>query len=85
MRPSGLAETVMKLLRLPIPFSLVASLFLTVASSAADWPQFRGPRASGVAENTTLPTTWNVERGMNVRWQTPIPGMFCATCVCRRY
>lgn len=23
----------------------------------------------------TLPTTWNVERGENLRWQTPIPGL----------
>ncbi len=61
--------------QLPILVSLAACLLLAVSSSAAEWPQFRGPRASGVAENTTLPTTWNVERGVNVRWQTPIPGL----------
>jgi outer membrane protein assembly factor BamB len=38
------------------------------------WPSFRGPRASGVAEGAT-PTHWNVEKGENLRWKTPIPGL----------
>jgi outer membrane protein assembly factor BamB len=42
---------------------------------AADWPQFRGVNAQGVDEGKALPTTWNVETGENVRWQTPIPGL----------
>jgi outer membrane protein assembly factor BamB len=41
----------------------------------ADWPQFRGPQASGVDDSATTPTTWNVEGGENVRWQTEIPGL----------
>lgn len=39
------------------------------------WPQFRGPRASGVHENAKLPATWNVETGENVKWKTEIPGL----------
>lgn len=62
----------------PPPFSiayvLVAILF-PPQSHATNWPQFRGPKASGVAENASLPTTWNVQTGENVRWQTPIPGL----------
>lgn len=43
--------------------------------AAADWPQFRGPQASGVDVSKPLPTEWNVETGKNIRWQTPIPGL----------
>src|SRR5215213_5998851 len=52
---------------------------LFVASLApvaqADWPQYRGPSASGVDASRELPTSWNVETGENVRWWTPIPGL----------
>ncbi len=41
----------------------------------ADWPQYRGPSASGVASGAGLPSSWNVETGENVRWHTPIPGL----------
>jgi outer membrane protein assembly factor BamB len=41
----------------------------------ANWPQYRGPHALGVDDSVPLPTTWNVETGANVRWQTPIPGL----------
>ncbi len=47
----------------------------TLAGQAADWPQFRGPNASGVDSTKPLPTEWNVETGKNVRWQTPLPGL----------
>jgi len=40
-----------------------------------NWPQYRGPQASGVDATVPLPTTWNVGTGENVRWQTPIPGL----------
>lgn len=40
-----------------------------------DWPQFRGIGASGISEGTPLPITWDVPRGENLRWKTPIPGM----------
>jgi outer membrane protein assembly factor BamB len=41
----------------------------------ADWPQYRGPSASGVEAGAALPSSWNVETGENVRWHTPIPGL----------
>ncbi len=40
-----------------------------------NWPQYRGPQASGVDPSVALPTTWNIESGENIRWQTPIPGL----------
>lgn len=42
---------------------------------AADWPQYRGPQASGIDKGTELPTTWDVAAGKNIRWRTPIPGL----------
>ncbi len=66
---------------------LVLSFSLCVAASSPlatcvddrdadfDWPQFRGRRASGVAERSSLPVTWNVETNASVRWKTPIPGL----------
>jgi len=39
-----------------------------------NWPQFRGPQASGVSKQAA-PATWNLETGQNVRWKTPVPGL----------
>ena len=51
--------------------------FLTLAFSvvAADWPQFRGPHASGLGDGASLVTQWDCAKGSNVRWQTGIPGL----------
>jgi outer membrane protein assembly factor BamB len=54
---------------------LFAAMVATLSSLATDWPQYRGIRASGVDDSTPLPTTWNMETGENIRWQTPIPGL----------
>jgi outer membrane protein assembly factor BamB len=40
-----------------------------------NWPSFRGPGATGVADGQNPPLTWNVESGENVAWKTPIPGL----------
>ncbi len=41
----------------------------------ANWPQFRGPAATGVADGQHPPIIWDVKKGTNVRWKTPIPGL----------
>lgn len=55
----------------------LSSLLITPAVDAGDvnWPSFRGPNASGVADGSATPATWNVEASVNVRWKTPIPGL----------
>jgi outer membrane protein assembly factor BamB len=60
----------------------LAVLALTAAISArqdlkagVDWPQFRGPSASGVAEGYPLPTQWNVDTSENVRWKVAVSGL----------
>jgi len=50
-------------------------LFGTQVIHAQNWPQFRGPSATGVVEGRPAATTWNVEKAENVRWKTEIPGL----------
>jgi outer membrane protein assembly factor BamB len=60
----------------PLCVSATAILLMgaTVITNA-DWPQFRGPHASGVESSAATVTSWNVTTGQNVRWRTPIPGL----------
>ena len=39
------------------------------------WPSFRGPQASGIADGQNPPIRWDQATGDNVLWKTPIPGM----------
>jgi outer membrane protein assembly factor BamB len=41
-------------------------------SAVDQWPQFRGPQSTGVADDPALPETWSATR--NVVWKTEIPG-----------
>jgi outer membrane protein assembly factor BamB len=54
-------------------------VLLTASFAAAEppsrWPSFRGPHATGLADGSSLPDTWNVPKGQNVRWKTAIPGL----------
>jgi outer membrane protein assembly factor BamB len=63
----------------PRPQGLFGALMVCLAActcfgSTVNWPQFRGPGASGVSEDAA-PVTWNVESGENIKWQAPIPGL----------
>ena len=40
-----------------------------------NWPSFRGPNGTGVADGQQPPLTWDLKAGKNVRWKTPIPGL----------
>jgi len=42
------------------------------AEETANWPQFRGSGARGVAKGKGLPTTWSTTE--NVKWCVPVPG-----------
>ena len=44
-------------------------------AGAREWPSFRGPRGSGILDGAHSPTVWDVEKGINVQWKTPIPGL----------
>ena len=64
--------------RSPRRLGAVAAVLLAAAAPAGaqQWPSFRGPQASGVAQGTaSVATSWNVPDGSNVLWKTPIPGL----------
>src|SRR5262249_36551166 len=44
-------------------------------TSPLNWPSFRGRNANGTADGQMPPTSWDVEKGVNVVWKTPIPGL----------
>lgn len=54
---------------------LILFLLSTVTVEAQNWPSFRGPNASGVADGSKPPTTWNSEKSQSVLWKTAIPGL----------
>jgi outer membrane protein assembly factor BamB len=47
------------------------TLALALPLSAADWPQFRGPNASGVSPEKNLPLEWGKEKGL--KWKAALP------------
>lgn len=53
---------------------LILSIAIVAPFAAADnWPQFRGPDATGVAaDNPTLPDSWSTTE--NVVWKVNVPG-----------
>jgi outer membrane protein assembly factor BamB len=54
---------------------LLLALFWAGGVTAADWPQFRGPDACGLDSSAPAPIHWNIEKGENIRWRAPIPGL----------
>jgi outer membrane protein assembly factor BamB len=46
-----------------------------VAGPARPWPQFRGPRGSGIGDGQGAPAAWDAATGEGVRWKTAIPGI----------
>ncbi len=59
--------------RLTISIALLA--FTCSTALAQNWPQFRGPSATGVAEGSPQPVKWDASTQQNVRWKTAIPGL----------
>jgi len=59
----------MNVIRALVPFLAVFAM-----AGEADWPQFRGPFASGIGSGDP-PVNWDVKTGENILWKTPIPGL----------
>ena len=55
--------------------ALLLPFVLHMPAVAADWPQYRGPHASGVSAGTLAPTQWDVTKNENIRWKTSLPGL----------
>jgi outer membrane protein assembly factor BamB len=60
---------------------LLALLFAVPAGAAVapQWPQFRGPNSSGVAEQDKPPIEFGPET--NLLWKAPVPGGLSSPCV----
>src|SRR3954465_13608938 len=74
---------------------VVCWLCASALASAQNWPSFRGPAASGVADGAPTAVKWNAATGENVLWKTPVAGVavsspivwgdrgYVSTAVCR--
>jgi outer membrane protein assembly factor BamB len=62
------------MMRLPAGV-VVAALVATASVSAQNWPSFRGPNASGVADGTPTALAWDAKTGKNILWKTPVAGI----------
>ncbi len=59
-----------------ITISFLSLCLISISARAQNWPQFRGPGASGVAESQQPPpASWDAEKSVNLRWKTLIPGL----------
>ncbi len=61
--------------------ALLLAAMVASVSHAGEWPQFRGPNGSGVAEGASPPVSWDVDSGENVAWSVSIPGLAHASPV----
>jgi outer membrane protein assembly factor BamB len=58
-----------------ITLLLLTMFLVSFNARAQNWPQFRGPGASGVAEGQPSAVTWDAQKSVNTRWKTAIPGL----------
>ncbi len=61
-------------LKMAVVGLVVAGLAASSFAQSSHWPQFRGVGARGISAKAA-PTAWDMEKGENVRWKTPIPGL----------
>lgn len=47
----------------------------SIVAKPMNWPSFRGPGGSGVADGQAPPITWDAEQSRGIRWKTPIEGL----------
>src|SRR5512147_1290725 len=50
-------------------------LLCATMAVAQNWPVFRGPMGSGCSDGMQPPVKWDAEKGVNVVWKTPVPGI----------
>ncbi len=61
--------------RSPLLFCFLIIAINAAVTNAQNWPQFRGPGASGVVEGQPTAVSWDAEKSVNTRWKTMIPGL----------
>ena len=55
----------------------IVTTALIASTTAADWPHWRGPHGTGVADESSVPTRWSATE--NVVWKAPIGGLGVST------
>jgi len=67
--------------RMLLAASCTLALALALPATGGEWPQFRGPNATGVSPETNLPTEWSKDKG--IKWKAPLParGVSCPVVV----
>ena len=55
-----------------LSLTLFAIALLGGFAASADWPQWRGPNANGVAPEGNPPTKWSEKK--NVKWKVKVEG-----------
>jgi outer membrane protein assembly factor BamB len=75
LRKDGKKENIFKRVAARAELPLSADDEPPGAIRPANWPSFRGPQASGVADGQFPPTTWDAATDRNIRWKTRIPGL----------
>jgi outer membrane protein assembly factor BamB len=55
--------------------TIAVALLIAGAAAAGDWPQFRGPSASGLGDGANPPVHWDAAKGTNIVWTAEIPGL----------
>src|SRR5688572_30260335 len=58
-----------------IALALLTTVAVRMPTTAQNWPRFRGPSGSGVADSRPLPIAWDGTTGKGVLWKTPVPGV----------
>src|SRR4030095_8578693 len=60
-----------------LPSLLILVIVIASAAYGENWPNWRGPSASGVTSETGLPFRWSDTE--NVAWKSPIRGLGIST------
>ena len=63
--------------KLSVLMTMLAAAVVTL--SADNWPQWRGPLATGHSTETGLPEKWSTATGENIAWKVPMPSRSGAT------
>ena len=64
-----------------LTLSFIFLVITVTVAHAQNWPQFRGPGATGVTEGAAKAVKFDASTSVNVRWKTPIPGLSHASPV----
>lgn len=59
----------------PAPKPVAPAIANAKITAALNWPSFRGPDGTGVADGQHPPAAFDVKKNENVRWKTPVPGL----------